>query len=58
MEAIMARMSNKTAGTWASTDVEICTGCLTRGAATVQALLPGAAVVLGMAAFGLVIHFA
>lgn len=54
----MARMSDKTAGSWASTDVEICTGCLTRGAATIQALLPGAAVVVGMAAFGLIIHFA
>jgi hypothetical protein len=54
----MVKMPGRSAGGWASSDVEICTGCLKRGAATIQAMLPGAAVIVGMAAFGLVIHFA
>jgi hypothetical protein len=44
-------------GGWASRDVEICTGCVKRGTATIEALLPVAAVVIGMMAFGIVVHF-
>lgn len=47
-----------TVGGWASHDVEICTGCVKRGTATIEAMLPAASVILGMAAFGLIIHFA
>jgi hypothetical protein len=42
---------------WASRDVEICTGCVNRGTAAIEALLPVAAVVVGMIAFGVVVHF-
>lgn len=53
----MVRIVEGSTGRWASSDVEVCTGCLKRGTAMVQAMLPMAAVIVGMAAFGLIVHF-
>jgi hypothetical protein len=55
MTKLIARIGP--AASWASRDIEICTGCVKRGTAVIEALLPVAAVVVGLIAFGIVVHF-
>lgn len=45
-------------GDWASRDVETSTGRVRGSLATIEVLLPVAAVALGMVAFAVVLHFA